>query len=104
MDDGRIEIAERHTGYAGFFRIDRYRLRHRLHDGAWSRTLDREVIERGSAAAALLYDPDRDAVVLVEQFRLPAHLAGFGAWQLEVVAGIVGEGGDPGRVAGPRQA
>ena len=36
-----------------------------------------------------LYDPDRDMVVLVEQFRLPALLAGASPWQIEVVAGLV---------------
>jgi ADP-ribose diphosphatase len=32
--------------------------------------------------------------VLVEQFRLPAHLAGFSAWQLEIVAGLVDHDGE----------
>jgi ADP-ribose pyrophosphatase len=37
----------------------------------------------------VLYDPDRDAVVLVEQFRLPAFLAGSSPWQLEASAGMI---------------
>jgi ADP-ribose pyrophosphatase len=92
MTDEALRILARETVYHGFFRIDRYRLRHRLYSGDWSAELTREVFERGRAVGVLLYDPDADAVVLVEQFRLPAHLAGFGAWQLEIVAGIV----DPG--------
>jgi ADP-ribose pyrophosphatase len=75
MSDARIEILGRETPYQGFFRIDRYRLRHRKHDGSWTGEVTREVFERGHAAAALLWDPDRDAVVL--------------AWQVEVVAGII---------------
>ena len=89
MNDAAIEILDRETAYQGFFRIDRYRLRHRLYSGGWSATLSREVFERGRAVALLLYDPERDAIVLIEQFRLAAHLAGFAAWQLEIVAGIV---------------
>jgi ADP-ribose pyrophosphatase len=88
-DDG-IEIQSKETVYQGFFRIDLYRLRHRLHRGGWTTPLSREVYERGRAVGVLLYDPKEDAVVLVEQFRLPYHLAGYAAWQVEVVAGIIG--------------
>jgi ADP-ribose pyrophosphatase len=95
LDDERVDIIERRTAYEGFFRIDQYRLRHRLHGGGWSAELDREVFERGTAAGALLFDPERDRVVLVEQFRLPARLAGMSPWQLEIVAGII----DPGETA-----
>ena len=84
-----LQILGRETVYHGFFRIDRYRLRHRLHAGGWSAEMSREVFERGRAVGLLLYDPVVDAVVMVEQFRLPAHLAGFRAQQLEIVAGIV---------------
>ena len=30
-----------------------------------------DVLRRGDAVAVVLYDPDRDRLVLVEQFRLP---------------------------------
>jgi ADP-ribose pyrophosphatase len=94
MSDEALEILGRDVAYQGFFRIDRYRLRHRLFAGGWSAELTREVFERGRAVGVLLYDPARDAVVLVEQFRLPAHLAGFSAWQLEIVAGLVDHDGE----------
>jgi ADP-ribose pyrophosphatase len=94
LDDRAVEILRREVAYQGFFRVERYRLRHGLHSGGWSPELEREVFERGAAVAVLLYDPDRDAVVLVEQFRLAAHLAGFSAWQVEIVAGIVDRDGE----------
>jgi ADP-ribose pyrophosphatase len=89
-----VRILGRETAYQGFFRIDRYRLRHRLYRGGWSAEMQREVFERGRAVGVLLYDPSRDALVLVEQFRLAAWLAGFAAWQLEIVAGIVDRDGE----------
>jgi len=92
VTDEVVHILAQETAYQGFFRIDRYRLRHRLYSGGWSGELMREVFERGRAVGVLLYDPVGDAVVMIEQFRLPAHLAGFGTRQLEIVAGIV----DPG--------
>lgn len=93
MSDG-IEILDRTVAFQGFFRVDRFRLRHRLFKGGWSTALTREVFERGRTVGVLLYDPDRDAVVLVEQFRLPAHLAGFPGWQVEIVAGILDHPGE----------
>jgi ADP-ribose diphosphatase len=94
MSESAIEILGREVAYQGFFRIDRYRLRHRLHGGGWSGEISREVFERGRAVGILLYDPARDALVLIEQFRLAAHLSGFPAWQLEIVAGIVDRTGE----------
>jgi ADP-ribose pyrophosphatase len=93
--DSRIEILEHVVEFEGFFRLSRYRLRHALFSGGWSAEIEREVFERGPCAASLLYDPQRDTVVLVEQFRLPAQLAGFAPWQLEVVAGILEPDEDP---------
>jgi len=89
VDEDSIVISERRTVYKGFFRIDHFRLRHRLFAGGWSPELSREVFLRHNAAGILLYDPGRDEIVFIEQFRLAAHLAGFAAWQLEIVAGII---------------
>lgn len=87
-----VQVLERRTVYQGYFRIDRYRLRHRKHDGGWSGEMSREIFERGHAVAVLLYDPDRDAVALIEQFRPGALAAGWEPWLVETVAGIVEDG------------
>ncbi|MGH6933859.1 MAG: NUDIX domain-containing protein, partial [Dongiaceae bacterium] len=89
MTDLEYEIREKRTVYSGFFRIDRYRLRHRLFGGGWSDEITREIFERGHAVAVLLYDPVRDAVVFLEQFRIGAVAAGMAPWQTEVVAGVI---------------
>ncbi|MBL8501099.1 MAG: NUDIX domain-containing protein [Nitrosomonas sp.] len=78
--------------FEGFFRIEKYRLRHRLFNGGWSRPLSRELFERGHAAAVLPYDPIRDAVILIEQFRVGALTAPGGPWLLEIVAGMIESG------------
>lgn len=95
MTEHRVEVLSRETVYKGYFRIDSYRLRHSLHAGGMSTELTREVFERGHAVAAILYDPDVDAVVLVEQFRIGAYSAGMPAWELECVAGIIEDGETP---------
>jgi ADP-ribose pyrophosphatase len=102
-----VEVQARERVFQGYFAIDRYRLRHRLHQGGWSEPMVREVFERGQAAAIVLYDPARDALVLIEQFR-PGVLAAAeteqvsdpgGPWLIEIVAGIIGPGETAAEVA-----
>src|SRR5439155_23137025 len=57
--------------------------------GGWSGERVFDIVRRGGAAAILLYDPERDSVVLIEQFRLAALLGGRSPWQLEAVAGLL---------------
>lgn len=90
-----VEVLEKALVYQGFFRMYRYKLKHRLIKGGWSAALTRECFDRGPAVAALLYDPYQDAVVLVEQFRIGALEGPEGPWQLELVAGIVEPGEKP---------
>jgi ADP-ribose pyrophosphatase len=94
-----VDILEKTTPFQGHFRVDRYILRHRRHDGGWTATMIREIFERGHASAALLYDPIRDEVGLLEQFRPGAYAAGWHPWQIEVVAGIIDDGAAPEAVA-----
>ncbi len=94
-----IEIIEATTGFERFLRMEVIRFRHRLFDGEWSTPQTHDVLRRGPAVGIVLYDPDHDRVVLVEQLRLPALLAGARPWQIEIVAGLVGAGETPERVA-----
>lgn len=90
-----VQVLEKSVVYQGFFRMLRYRLRHRLIKGGWSALLTRECFDRGPAVAVLLYDPYQDTVVLVEQFRIGALEGAAGPWQLELVAGMVEPGEKP---------
>jgi ADP-ribose pyrophosphatase len=94
-----VEIRGTRNGYHGYSRLDLYRLRHRTFAGGWTPEFEREMLDRGQAVAVLLYDPEADAVVLVEQFRLGAYCAGLPPWQLEAVAGIIDPGEAPAAVA-----
>ena len=84
-----VEIIDASTAFERFLRIDVFRFRYRLFSGGWSAVRSYDVLRRGQAVAVALYDPDRDMAVLIEQFRLPALLAGASPWQIEVVAGLV---------------
>lgn len=92
MTNTDVEILEKTICFEGFFRVERYCLRHRLFNSNWSHPLTRELFERGHAAAVLPYDPIRDEVVLIEQFRAGALAAPGGPWLLEIVAGMIEAG------------
>ena len=87
-----VEVVETRTPYQGFFRIDVHRLRHRRFDGGMSEVIVREILERGSAAAVLPYDPSRDEVLLIRQFLPGAFFGGYAPRPLQIIAGMVGEG------------
>jgi GDP-mannose pyrophosphatase NudK len=57
-------------------------------DGGWQRQV-REIYDHGSAAAILLFCPEKQTVILVRQFRLPVYLDGRDGWLLEVCAGLL---------------
>jgi len=88
----QFEVIEKETVYQGFFRLEQYTLKHTLFEGGWSQPITRELFRRGSCVAVLLYDPDRDEVVLIEQFRVGAVYQPDRAWLIEIVAGAIEEG------------
>lgn len=98
-----VELVRKETLFSGYFSVDRYHLRHRQFDGAGGPEISREIFERGHAAAVLMFDPDLDLLVLIEQFRTGAYAAlsspwyddGESPWLLEIVAGIIEAGEDP---------
>ena len=95
MGYDRHEILDRSVLYDGFNRLTRLLYRYRKCDGDWSAPLEREIFQRGPAAAILPYDPVRDAIVMVEQFRPGALLSGENPWQVEPIAGICDVGETP---------
>ncbi|UPQ88445.1 ADP-ribose diphosphatase [Vibrio sinaloensis] len=83
-----VEIISKETLFQGFFSMVKYRFKHKLFAGGWSAEIEREMFERGHAAALLPYDPVTDQVVIIEQIRVGA-LEHSSPWQLEIVAGMI---------------
>jgi ADP-ribose pyrophosphatase len=94
-----VEILGAEIGFARHLRVEVVRFRHRLFNGGWSAERVFDVVRRGAAAGILLYDPDRDSVVLIEQVRVAAFFAGCSPWQVEAVAGLVDTDETPEEVA-----
>lgn len=57
-------------------------------DGTWERQV-RQTYDRGNGAAILPYDPVRGTVLLVRQFRMPAHVTGHHETLIEACAGLL---------------
>lgn len=96
MGDGNVRIVERNRAYADFFALDEYHLSFDRFDGTPSETIKRAVFLGGDAAIILPYDPVRDRVLLVEQFRMgPLGRGDPDLWQLEPVAGLLDAGETP---------
>ena len=101
-----VEILSNTNTYDGFFKMQTLTLKHRLFEGGWSQPIHRELFVRGKAAGVLLYDRDKDSVVLIEQFRIGSLMAEqthnekpCSPWLFELVAGIVESGENPEEVA-----
>jgi len=89
----QFKIIKESTPYQGFFSLKTFELKHTLYQGGWSNPITRELFHRGNCVAVLLYDPHRDEVVIIEQFRIGAmQLSGEQAWLLEIVAGAIEPG------------
>ncbi|MDN6320855.1 MAG: NUDIX domain-containing protein [Marinobacter sp.] len=87
-----VNIEKRETVFQGFFRMDKLWLTHPRFDGRNMPRFTRELFVRGDATCVLPYDPERDEVVLLEQFRLGALDREQSPWLLELVAGMNEEG------------
>ncbi|WP_432471844.1 NUDIX domain-containing protein [Amphritea sp. HPY] len=93
-----MEVVEQERVFDGFFKINRMKIRHALFQGG-DIEIVREQFQRDDAVCVLLFDPVKDVVVLIEQFRVGAIAKGRDTvgspWLLELVAGIV----EPGETA-----
>jgi len=92
---GDLSVVSDTRVWNGRFPLDVVRFRHRRFDGEESGEKTWEVWRRGRAAAVLPYDPVADVVVLIEQFRLPALVAGLNPVLVELPAGLCDDGESP---------
>ena len=90
-----VTVLEDEVVWGGRFPLQRVRFRYTRFDGTTSSELTWELWRRGRGCAVLPYDPVRDSVALIGQFRLPALAAGLPPVMTECPAGLVEDGEDP---------
>ncbi|WP_320196607.1 NUDIX domain-containing protein [Agrobacterium rosae] len=87
-DKDRVKLVSKETVWKRFVHLQTLVFDQKMPDGRVIR-IDREVHDHGSAAAILLFDPNKNAVVLVRQFRPAAFVNGDPSFMLEVPAGLI---------------
>lgn len=91
-----VVVHDYKRAYMNFFAMEEMDLQFRRYDGSLSPVVNRSVALVGQASVVLPYDPVRDQVLLVEQFRAATFIAGEKQpWMWEPVAGLI----DPGETA-----
>lgn len=88
-----VIVKAHHHAYARFFSMQEIDVQVREYDGGMGPVLNRAAAFVGEAAVVLPYDPLRDSVMLIEQFRAPVFMAGDPApWVWEPIAGLLEPG------------
>jgi len=92
----RAVIHRQRRLFDDFFKVDELLVTHRQIDGTMSAMQRRLVFERGDSIAVLLLNSQRNAVVLVDQFKAPAMIArrrddpaSTDGWMVETLAGAI---------------
>lgn len=87
---GDVTLLATDRPFRGFFAVESLILTHRRHYGGVSAPMRREVFVACDAVTVLPYDPARDRVLLIEQFRAGPVARGDAApWQIEAIAGRI---------------
>ena len=81
--------------YDGFFKLHELTFLHKKHNGQWSNELKREIFSGASVATVLPYDPIKNRIILINQFRAGVLEQKVNPMMNEIVAGIIDEGEKP---------
>jgi len=91
-----IDLLKMKSPYTGFFNIAELDLRHKLFDGGMSVPINRTVFVGVDCVIVLPYDPVRDRVLVIEQFRSGPYVRGDeNPWTIEPIAGVIDPGETP---------
>ncbi|MEL7300040.1 MAG: NUDIX domain-containing protein [Pseudomonadota bacterium] len=91
-----VEMVETRLPYSGFFSVAEADLRHRQFDGSMGPLVRRASFLSGDAVVVLPYDPVRDRVHLIEQYRMgPLFRGDPHRFLIEAIAGRVDPGESP---------
>lgn len=93
----KVKIISRSVEFEGWHTLEVITLQPKSlkHDG-WAGSMSREMYYCGTVVCALLYVPETDEILLNEQFRIGAFMAGDSdPWLYECAAGMIDEGEEP---------
>lgn len=84
-----IRIVEEKVLSNNWYTLRKYTFDYQHKDGTWEQQ-SREAYDRGNGAVILLYNPDKNTVILTRQFRLPTYVNGNAdGMMIEACAGLL---------------
>jgi len=83
----KVDLIKEEIAFDEFFKIFKADLRFEKFDGTLSERVTRYSFEKNDAIAALVYHREKDAYILVRQFRYPPFHHETDPWLCEIVAG-----------------
>lgn len=96
MDRRDVHVVQSRRPYSNFFAVQENDLGFSQFDGGPSQTVNRAAFVSGDAVSVLPYDPVRDRVLVIEQFRFGMFVRGDNRpWSLEPIAGRIDPGESP---------
>ncbi|SDF99761.1 nudix-type nucleoside diphosphatase, YffH/AdpP family [Dyadobacter soli] len=89
MANPRVNIASEEVLSNNWYTLRKYTFDYQRADGSWERQA-REAYDRGNGAVILLYNKEKQTVVLTRQFRLPTYTNGNDTgMMIEACAGLL---------------
>lgn len=92
MSKAQDIILESELCHDGFFKLKRHTIQYEKFDGSLSRVHKREILCQSPAVAILLFDPERENILLTEQVRIGAVENNNAPRVLEIPAGLIEPG------------
>jgi len=93
------KIISKKNIYKGFFEMNKLEFTHKKHDGTWSDSVQREVFGGAQVSTLLPYDPKKQEIILIQQFRAGIISKHKDSYLYEIVAGIIDKNEDPEKTA-----
>ena len=91
----KFKIISRKNLYNGFLKMNEFILKYKKFDGNWSDNVKREIFGGAQVSAVLPYDPKKQEIILINQFRPGTISKNKDNYLDEIVAGIIDKGEDP---------
>ena len=90
----KFKIINTKNIHNGFFKMNEITLKYKKHNGSWSNEIKRELFGGAQVSAVLPYDPIKEEIILLKQFRPGTISKNYNNYLDEVVAGIIDPGED----------
>jgi len=93
------KIKNKKTIHDGFFKLHELNFIHKKHNGLWSSEIKREIFSGANVATVLPYDPIKEKILLIKQFRPGVLNRKHDPILIEIVAGIIDKNEKPSEAA-----